>query len=892
MRVAGILLKSKIILIIFFITFSYSKEKVTLQLKWFHQFQFAGYYVAKEKGYYDDVDLDVEIKQRDLKYNNIQQVINNEAQYGVADSALLLNKIKDEPVVIVAAIFQHSPNVLITLKSSDINSPYDLDNKDILTYANNTDSFAIYAMFKKLGIKPNFIEKKDPYDYMKLINHEVSVTPAYLSNEPFYLKEKNIPINIINPRNYGFDLYGDMLFTNENEAINHPRRVEKFKEATLKGWEYALKHKEEVVQLIYNKYNNNKSIEHLRFEANSIEDMIDEKSIPLGTIDKGRLKYISDLYKDYGLFNNGFDIKDFIFEEFKNNLNLTKEELVYIKNKKEITYCIDPNWMPFEEILDSKHTGITLDYFKIFEKKIGIPLKLVPTSSWPESLFYVENRKCDIISLLAETPKRKEFLDFTNSYIQSPLVIVTRNDELFISEIPDISNLKNKQIGIVKDYAYIDILKKKYPNINIYEVKNVEDGLNKVKNKELYGFIDTLTTVSYVIQNKFISQLKISGKIDENWNLGIGTRNDEPLLHNIFNKAINTLTFEDKQLIFNKWIPINIGNFTDYKVIALWVLGTIFIFGIILYVFISANMKLNKEIKKREEIEKRLLSFNKLIDDHIISSSTDLKGYITDVSNAFCKISKYSREELIGKNQNIVRHPDMKSEVYKDLWKTIGENKIWDGELKDKAKDGSAYWIYTTISPKYDEFNNKIGYISIKQDITDKKIIEEISIKDGLTNIYNQRYFSDFSLKFLNSSKRNKQHISFVILDIDYFKQYNDTYGHQEGDNALRKVANTLKEFSLRSDDYCFRLGGEEFGILFKSENKDRALHFVFMILKSIEKLEIEHKNSKVSQYITVSMGLYSDYANNIIDVDDMYRKADKLLYSAKESGRNRVVSN
>jgi diguanylate cyclase (GGDEF)-like protein/PAS domain S-box-containing protein len=892
MRVAEIFLKSKFILIILFITFLHANEKVTLQLKWFHQFQFAGYYVAKEKGYYDEAGLDVEIKQRDLKYNNIQQVIDNEAQYGVGDSALLLNKIKNEPIVIVSAIFQHSPNVLVTLKSSEINSPYDLNNKDILTYANNTDSFAIYAMFKKLGIKPNFIEKKEAYDYLKLINHEVDVTPAYLSNEPFYLKERNIPITVINPRNYGFDLYGDMLFTNKDEALNHPLRVEKFKEATLKGWEYALKHQEEVVQLIHNKYNNKKSIEHLKFEANIIQDMIDEKNIPLGTIDKGRLKYISDLYKDYGLSDYSLDIKDFVFEDFKNNLNLTKEELTYIKNKKEITYCIDPNWMPFEKIVDSKHIGITSDYFKIFEKKIGIPLKLIPTSSWSESLSYVKNRKCDIISLLAETSKRKEYLDFTNTYIQSPLVIVTRNDELFISDIPDISNLKNKQIGIVKDYAYIDILKKKYPNINIYEVKNVEDGLNKVKNKELYGFIDTLTTVSYVIQNKFISQVKISGKIDENWDLGIGVRNDEPLLGNIFNKAISTLTFEDKQLIFNKWIPINIGDLTDYKVIAFWVLGTIFIFGIILFIFINANMKLNEEIKKREEVEKRLKSFNKLIDEHIISSSTDLKGYITDVSNAFCKISKYSREELIGKNQNMVRHPDIKSEVYKDLWKTIKEDKIWEGEIKDRAKDGTTYWIYTTISPKYDEFNNKIGYISVKQDITDKKIIEEISIRDGLTNIYNQRYFSDFSQKFLNSSKRDRQHISFVILDIDYFKQYNDTYGHQEGDNALKKIANTLIEFTLRSDDYCFRLGGEEFGILFKSKNKEKALHFVSTILESIEGLKIEHKNSKVSEYITVSMGLYSDYANNIIDVDDIYRKADKLLYCAKESGRNRVVSN
>lgn len=880
--------KSKILLIILLFTFVYSQEKVTLQLKWFHQFQFAGYYAAKEKGFYDDVGLDVEIKERDLKFNNIEQVIKGEAQYGVADSALLLYKIKNEPVVIVAPIFQHSPNVLISLKNSGINSPYDLDNKNISVYANSTDSFTILAMLKKLGIKPNFLPERKNDDYLKLMTKQIDLTSAYLSNEPFYFKEKDIDINVINPIFYGFDFYGDMLFTNKDEAINHSLRVEKFKRATLKGWEYALTHKDEIVQLIYNKYSAKKSIEHLMFEADVIQKMVDIKSVPLGTMDKGRFKYISDLYKDYGLDNRNLNVKDFIFDEFENNLDLTKEELNFIKNKKEITYCIDPNWMPFEKNIESKHIGITADYFKIFQKELGVPFKFVPTTNWSESLSFIENKKCDFLSLLIVSEKRKNFLNFTKPYLQSPLVVVTRNDEIFISSILDI---ENKKVGIVKDYAFIGILKKKYPNLNIVEVKDIEDGLNRVKSKELYGFIDTLTTVAYMIQNKYATQLKISGKFDETLDLSIGTRYDEPLLTNIFNKVINSVSSEDKQMIFNKYTSIKVEEKMDYKQIVLWVLGTIFLFGIILFIFINANLKLTKEIRKREEIEKRLKSFNELIDENIISSSTDLRGYITDVSNTFCRISKYSREELIGKNQNIVRHPDMNREVYKELWSTINSNKIWEGEIKDRAKDGTDYWIHIKITPKFDEFNNKIGYISIKQDITDKKIIEKISITDGLTNLYNQRYFNNFSQKFINSAKRENHFISFLIIDVDYFKQYNDTYGHLMGDNVLKKVATALKDSSSRSDDYCFRLGGEEFGILFKSKNQEKAFQFAKMILKNIENLKIEHKSSTVSEYITVSMGLFSDYSKNIIDIDDIYKKADKMLYIAKETGRNRVIN-
>lgn len=889
MGLIGRFLKIKIILIMLFFTYSFSQEKVTLQLKWLHQFQFAGYYAAKEKGFYDEVGLDVDIKERDIKFDNIEQVINEEAEYGVADSILLLYKTKDEPVVIVSPIFQHSPIVLISLKSNEINSPYDLTDKKLIFYEKDTDGFAILSMFKKLNIKPNFIRKREADDYMKLINHEADVMPAYLSNEPYYFKEKKIDINIINPMHYGFDLYGDMLFTNKNEAINHPLRVEKFKQATLKGWKYALENQDEIIQLIYNKYNNKKSIAHLKFEANIVQEMIDSKTIPLGSIDKGRIQYLSQLYKDNGFFEKNIDIKDFLFEEFKNNLNLTKEELSYIKNKKEITYCIDPNWMPFEKNINSEHVGITSDYFKFFEKKIGIQMKFVSTSSWSESLAFAKNRKCDVLSLLLSSDKRKEYLNFTKSYIEAPLVIVTRNDEIFLSNISDISD---KKIGIVKDYIDIDILRKNYPKISIFEVENIDAGLEKVKNGELYGFIGALSTSAYAIQNKFTSQLKISGKFDETWDMGIGTRNDEPLLNDIFNKAIDTLTFREKQLISNKWISVSVDKAVEYKLIALWVIGTILIFGVILFVFINANLKLNKEIKKREKIEVRLKSFNILIDEHIISSSTDLKGCITDVSSAFCEISKYSREELIGKNQNILRHPDMKNEDSQNLWETITSENVWTGEIRNRAKDGTDYWVHTTISPKFDEFDNKIGYIFILHDITDKKIIEEISITDGLTNIYNRRHFNDFFPKFVNSAKRENEFISFLILDVDFFKQYNDTYGHQMGDDVLIVIANSLIKSTNRSDDYCFRLGGEEFGVLFKSKNKDKAIEFSNIILENINNLKIEHKNSKVDKYITVSMGLYSNNANDINNIEDVYRNADKLLYKAKESGRNRLVNN
>ena len=323
------------LLLIIFSTFLNANEKVVLQLKWFHQFQFAGYYAAKEKGFYDEVGLDVEIKQRDLKYNNIDEVINGNAQYGVADSILILYRLKQQPVVIVSPIFQHSPSVFISLKKKNISSIYELNNKDILFYPNNTDGFSLLAMIKKFNLDVNLVRERYKDDYMRLINNEVDVMPAYIANEPFLFKEKGYDVNIINPTNYGFDMYGDMLFTNEDEAKNNPDRVEKFKEATLKGWKYALENKEEIIQLINEKYTQEKTIEHLRYEANAIDSLINKNLTPLGYLDQGRIRYISEMYKYYGLTESTIDLKDFLFDEISKKdkkLSLSDEEIKYLKD--------------------------------------------------------------------------------------------------------------------------------------------------------------------------------------------------------------------------------------------------------------------------------------------------------------------------------------------------------------------------------------------------------------------------------------------------------------------------------------------------------------------------------------------------------------------------------
>lgn len=285
-----------------------------------------------------------------------------------------------------------------------------------------------------------------------------------------------------------------------------------------------------------------------------------------------------------------------------------------------------------------------------------------------------------------------------------------------------------------------------------------------------------------------------------------------------------------------------------------------------------------------------LTIFNSLVDKNIITSITDKKGIITSVSEAFCEISGYTKEELIGKNHNIVRHPDTPKIIFEEMWKTLKSGNIWKGEIKNQKKDGSFYWVKAVIEPIFSDENEVLGYTAIRYDITDKKIIETISITDSLTEIYNRRYFDEIFPKIINSARRKNELVCFLFIDIDHFKQYNDNYGHQEGDTVLKKFATCLKNNLHRASDLPFRFGGEEFAVVYQADTKEKAIYFANLLRTNIENLKIEHKFNSASPYITASMGLLCKNAN---DYDEsFYKEADELLYKAKKSGRNQLQVN
>ena len=600
----------KLLFLFLFFNAAYANDalqKVSIQFMWLDQFEFAGFYVAKEKGYYKDLGLEVEFLKYDVDTHIVNSVLSKKADFGTGSSSLLVDKARGKDIVLLGSIFQSSPLMLLALKDSNLQKLQDIKNKRIMM-AKDQQRFATFqAMMASKNIGMHEIKMLDhSFDVQDLINNKTDLMIAYSTNEPYILKEKGYESQIFHPKDYGFDFYENIIFTTNEFAQQNPMLVSKFYQATIRGWHYAFDNIAEVAQLVYDKYNpQNKSLDSLIFEAIEMKKLSYTKDGRIGDITKERIKLIEHSYRILGLLQRPLDINDLIYtKHLEKNLILSTSEKEYLNSKETIKMCIDPLWMPFEKNENGKHIGVTADYFQLIEEKINIPIEVVPTKTWTQSLQYGEQRKCDIFSLMMETPKRRNFLDFTKPYLNIPLVIAS---DLHTTYIESIEQVQNEKLGIVKGYAYGEILRVKYPNIKFIDVDNINDGLDQVKDGKLFGFIGSLATVGYNIQKNYIGQLKITGKFKETWDLGIGTRNDEPILKNIFEKTMDTIPYEKRQEILNRWISVNYSKGVHKDILIKY--SALFIIVVIILILVyrqyllhDLNKQLNKRVK--EEIEK------------------------------------------------------------------------------------------------------------------------------------------------------------------------------------------------------------------------------------------------------------------------------------------------
>lgn len=730
-------------------------EKVSVQLDWKYQFEYAGYIAAKEKGYYRDVGLDVELREYQEGSDVVSDVLNRKSTYGIYNSSVVVENGRIKPIILMATYLQHSPLVFVTRKG--IANPADLIGKTIMGTNNEFKHSSLSLLMSHFEITPSNSRFVDhTFSIEPFVRREIDAMSAYRSNQLYELDRRRIAYDIIDPVEYGFVVNAGNLFTSRKEALEHPQRGQKFIDATNRGWKYALDHPGEMIAILQRQYGVKKSSEALAYEAKVIQKLM---MTDLHKIGETNGELALRLYKQLlhaGMIRGDQTLGKFLFQDMvdsvKNSFQLSDAEKNYLLQKQKITMCVDPEWYPLEAIREGQHIGIASDIMKNFESKLGVPIELVQTESWSESLLMAQNRQCDILSLAAKTPEREKYLNFTSTYLALPYVMVTTMEKPFTENT---ALLKGEKIGVVKGYEIAERLKKIYPNLTVVEVKSISDGLKKVENGQLYGYIDNLVVTTSYIQKEHTGSLKVSLRLEEKDELHVAVRNDEPLLHDIFEKLVVQMDESIMQKSYNRWAStIEQVAWFDQTLIA-------------------------------------QLAFAILL-----------------AAAAFT-------------------------------------------------------WRYALLK----RYNTRLL---------------ELSTTDKLTGLYNRQKIDEkLNEEQQKVNRYESYHCSVMMIDVDFFKHINDTFGHQEGDAVLQTLAEVMKK-TLRHTDTIGRWGGEEFIVILSHTSRDEALRAAEHLRE-----EVEHYPFGFERGITISIGLGQLIRTQ--SVHENIAHIDEALYKAKNSGRNRV---
>ncbi|MDT8424418.1 MAG: diguanylate cyclase [Methyloprofundus sp.] len=311
---------------------------------------------------------------------------------------------------------------------------------------------------------------------------------------------------------------------------------------------------------------------------------------------------------------------------------------------------------------------------------------------------------------------------------------------------------------------------------------------------------------------------------------------------------------------------------------------TLFLLTVLLFFSVLAAVVIYFYVVRMfTKVNLELMSDKHLIDQNMMIKILNLEGNTTEISSAFCRYTGYLKEEVIRQKNNFFLAENNQALATK-IWRSIQTGRAWEGEYALRSAKGEDKWVSAMIEPILDADYQPVAYRSIVRDISDRKEVEALTMTDKLTSLYNRQYFEIAIKQQASLARRNKQYLTLAILDMDYFKKYNEKYGHEAGDCVLSEVAVFLQQALKRPSDYVFRMGGEEFGILMVGINEQESLRFLETIRAGVEALNIAHELSYVSDYVTVSIG-FRTYAGTDIPAADeqIFIQADKALYSAKE---------
>jgi len=459
----------------------------------------------------------------------------------------------------------------------------------------------------------------------------------------------------------------------------------------------------------------------------------------------------------------------------------------------------------------------------------------------------------------------------THSYIEVPVVIVTRKDTAYIENMASLTSMRVAGVHSIKHK-----LNQSGIDINITHV-GPKAGLRGIATGKYDAFICELTGVSLALADMPLSNIKISGElpVTSQFALDVSPRIREFIP--IFNKALTAVSQERKNAIWKKWFRI---EYEKKEISSPWIkpvligAGLLTLCALVVVFFVLRRFR---RIKMAVEA----------LDPHLLSVRMDQNVIITEVTEAFCRATGFDCRDLVGQPLMALGSPVGDSpNAYGKIWDTLKKGNHWQGELKLMKNDGSVLWVEAVVSPLRRENDTNDGYTAIYQDVSERKYFENLAVRDELTGLFNRRHFNEIGPVLLRRAQDEQGIFALILMDVDNFKKYNDNYGHPEGDKVLAAIGRELRDVFQRHDDMVFRMGGEEFGAVVVMSNAEDVALCAQKILSRIRGLEIVHNPPGV---VTVSIGVctMSDFSDH--DIGRIYQTADEALYRAKSAGRNQI---
>jgi diguanylate cyclase (GGDEF)-like protein/PAS domain S-box-containing protein len=899
--------------------FSASPDKVRLQLKWYHQFQFAGYYAAQSKGYYKDEGLDVEIIEGAPDKPPDKMVLENKAEFGVDDGAdLVFRRLQGSSVVAVAAIFQHSPTVIISKQSTGVRHPSDLIGRKVMITLEQS-SAQILAMFRREGVKVKSTYDEEPvlfaphsWNVEDLIEERVDAMTAYLTEIPNFKRRYGFVPAVLNPFDYGIDFYGDTLFTSNEFLKAQPQVVERFRRASLKGWQFAMVNPEaiadQILQLTSTRQNK-PDRQVLLDEAQAMDSIVLSKLVEMGNMNAGRWEQMAKTYEELGMVNSISNLEGFTYEIDAQRREIQRELRLLGVIALGIT-LLAVGSLVWARLLRSRVILRTRELTDEIAQRKQIEHELRDSKALTEAI--VENIP---LMIFVKDAAELRFVAFNRA-----------GEELIGYERKDILGKSNLDLFPPKQAAQFMAEDREVLDGDTQVLDVPEESIQTVKRGLRLVHTRNVCIRGGDGHTKYL--LGISEDITERKLAEIDRRDQHELLQVILSTALDGYWLADAQ-----------GRLLDVNDAVCAMLGYSKQEALCLRVSDIDVVESQEEIENRSErmqlhggdkfetryrrkdgsivqvevsirylplksafsvfirdITQRKLTEAKL---HLAASVfeharegiviTDVLGAIVDINETFTHITGYSRAEAVGQNPRILKSGRQDAVFYEAMWEALTVQGHWGGEIWNRRKNGEVYAELLTISAVRDAHGDTQQYVGLFSDITGikeyQRQLEHIAHFDALTNLPNRLLLADRLQQAMAQAVRRGQKVAVAYLDLDGFKGVNDRYGHDMGDQLLIHLATAMKT-TLREGDTLARLGGDEFvAVLIDLEGIEGC---VPMLTRLLEAAAAPVPLGDVLLQGSASIGVSFYPQAHDMEADQLLRQADQAMYQAKLAGKNR----